>query len=91
MLTRWTLPSSAAEVIFHEAAIASVARSLREPRLTNDVNENGTIVGDAYRLQEWRPEKLVSSAGSSAVYGVPERQVPCSKRASARLRDRHMA
>ena len=31
------------EVIFHEAAIPSVARSLITPRLTNDVNVTGTI------------------------------------------------
>ena len=31
------------EVIFHEAAIASVERSLAEPRMTNEVNASGTI------------------------------------------------
>jgi UDP-glucose 4-epimerase len=31
------------EVVFHEAAIASVARSVADPVVTNDVNVNGTL------------------------------------------------
>ena len=64
------------DVIFHEAAIASVARSLREPRLTNDVNENGTI--EVMRAASRNGVRRVVFAGSSAVYGVPE-ELPCSE------------
>ena len=63
-----------ADVIFHEAAIASVARSLREPRLTNDVNENGTI--EVMRAASRNGVRRVVFAGSSAVYGIPE-ELPC--------------
>jgi UDP-glucose 4-epimerase len=63
-----------ADVIFHEAAIASVARSLREPRLTNDVNENGTI--EVMRAAWRNGVRRVVFAGSSAVYGIPE-DLPC--------------
>jgi nucleoside-diphosphate-sugar epimerase len=34
---------SGSEVIFHEAAIPSVARSVVSPRATNDANVTGTI------------------------------------------------
>lgn len=62
------------EVVFHEAAIASVARSLVEPRATNDVNVNGTIeVGLAAARHGVR---RVVFAGSSAVYGIPH-DLPC--------------
>ena len=61
-------------MIFHEAAIASVARSLREPRLTNDVNENGTI--EVMRAASRNGTRRVIFAGSSAVYGIPE-ELPC--------------
>jgi UDP-N-acetylglucosamine/UDP-N-acetyl-alpha-D-glucosaminouronate 4-epimerase len=63
-----------ADVIFHEAAIASVARSLHEPRLTNDVNENGTI--EVMRAASRNGVRRVVFAGSSAVYGIPE-DLPC--------------
>jgi UDP-glucose 4-epimerase len=63
-----------ADVIFHEAALASVARSLREPRLTNDVNENGTI--EVMRAASRNGVRRVVFAGSSAVYGIPE-DLPC--------------
>ena len=63
-----------ADVIFHEAAIASVARSLREPRLTNDVNENGTI--EVMHAASRNGVRRVVFAGSSAVYGIPE-ELPC--------------
>ena len=62
------------DVIFHEAAIPSVARSLVEPRLTNDVNVNGTIevMLAAGRLGVRR----VVLAASSSAYGAAE-QLPC--------------
>lgn len=62
------------EVVFHEAAIASVARSLVAPRLTNDVNTNGTI--EVMLAAARRGVRRVVVAGSSAVYGVPE-DLPC--------------
>ena len=52
-------------LIFHEAAIASVARSLLEPRLTNDVNTNGTI--EVMRAAARNGVRKVVFAGSSAV------------------------
>ena len=64
------------EVIFHEAAIASVARSLLEPRLTNDVNTNGTI--EVMRAAARNGVRKVVFAGSSAVYGIPD-ALPCSE------------
>jgi UDP-glucose 4-epimerase len=62
------------EVVFHQAAIASVARSLVEPRLTNDVNVNGTI--EVILAAARSGVRRVVLAGSSAVYGVPE-HLPC--------------
>jgi UDP-glucose 4-epimerase len=56
------------EVIFHEAALPSVARSVRDPRLTNDINTNGTIevMLGAARVGVRR----VVYAASSSIYGV---------------------
>lgn len=62
------------EVVFHEAAIASVARSLVEPRMTNDVNVNGTI--EVILAAARHGVRRVVFAGSSAVYGAPE-ELPC--------------
>lgn len=62
------------EVVFHEAAVASVARSLIAPRLTNDVSTNGTI--EVMLAAARRGVRRVVFAGSSAVYGAPE-AVPC--------------
>ena len=62
------------EVVFHEAAIASVAQSLVAPRLTNDVNTNGTI--EVMLAAARHGVRRVMFAGSSAVYGVPE-ELPC--------------
>jgi UDP-glucose 4-epimerase len=62
------------EVIFHEAAIASVARSLAAPRLTNEVNVSGTI--EVMLAAARHRVRRVVFAGSSAVYGVPE-EPPC--------------
>lgn len=62
------------EVVFHEAAIASVARSLVAPRLTNDVNTNGTI--EVMLAAARTGVRRVVVAGSSAVYGAPE-ELPC--------------
>jgi len=58
------------EVVFHEAAIASVARSVLEPRLTNDVNVNGTI--EVVLAAARHGVRRVVLASSSAVYGLSE-------------------
>lgn len=62
------------DVVIHLAAIASVAQSLVDPRLTDDVNVGGTIevVLAAARAGVGR----VVLAGSSAVYGIPD-SLPC--------------
>ena len=55
------------EVVFHEAALASVARSVRDPRLSNDVNTNGTI--EVMLAASRARVRRVVYAGSSSVYG----------------------
>jgi UDP-glucose 4-epimerase len=62
------------EVVFHEAAIASVAASLASPRQTNDVNVSGTI--EVMLAAARQGVRRVVFAGSSAVYGVPA-ELPC--------------
>lgn len=64
------------EVVFHEAAIASVAQSLVAPRLTNEVNTSGTI--EVMLAAARKGVRRVVLAGSSAVYGVPE-VLPCTE------------
>lgn len=62
------------DVVFHLAAIASVARSVAEPLLTNVVNVEGTI-GVMLAAARHGVRRVVF-ASSSAVYGVPD-QLPC--------------
>ena len=62
------------EVILHEAAIPSVARSLVTPLLTNEVNVTGTI--EVMLAAARRGVRRVIFAGSSSVYGVPA-ELPC--------------
>jgi UDP-glucose 4-epimerase len=60
-----------AEVVFHEAALPSVARSVLDPRLTNDINTNGTIevmLGAARA----RVRRVVYAASSSVYGSTPE-------------------
>lgn len=83
------------DVVFHEAAIPSVARSLRDPRLSNDVNTNGTIevVLGAARAGVRR----VVLAASSSIYGespeLPRRETqrpdPRSPYAASKLASEH--
>jgi len=56
-----------ADIVFHEAAITSVARSIDDPRLANEINIKGTL----NVLMAARDEKIkkVVFASSSAVYG----------------------
>jgi UDP-glucose 4-epimerase len=63
-----------AEVVFHHAAIASVARSLVEPRLITDVNVGGTI--EVLLAASRAGVRRVILAGSSSVYGLPD-ALPC--------------
>jgi UDP-glucose 4-epimerase len=65
------------EVVLHHAAIASVAQSIANPRLVNDVNTNGTI--EVMLAAARQGVRRVVFAGSSAVYGVPE-TLPCTER-----------
>ena len=62
------------EVILHEAAIPSVARSLITPRLTNEVNVTGTI--EVMLAGARHGIRRVVLAGSSSVYGIPK-ALPC--------------
>ena len=63
------------DVVFHEAAVVSVAESVEEPVESNDVNLSGTLaVLDAARREDAR----LVFASSAAVYGDPER-VPVSE------------
>jgi nucleoside-diphosphate-sugar epimerase len=66
--------ASGCEVVFHEAALASVARSFVDPVATNEVNVEGTlqVVLAAARQGVGR----VVFAASSSVYGVPA-ELPC--------------
>jgi nucleoside-diphosphate-sugar epimerase len=62
------------EVIFHKAAIPSVARSVADPLLSNEVNVTGTI--QVMRAAQRQGVRRVVFAGSSSVYGIP-RELPC--------------
>jgi len=64
------------EAVFHEAALASVARSIADPGLTNEVNVAGTI--EVLLAAARHRVRRVVFAGSSAVYGTPA-QMPCSE------------
>ncbi|MDS0280888.1 NAD-dependent epimerase/dehydratase family protein [Haloarcula onubensis] len=57
------------DVVFHQAAIVSVARSVEEPTTSNAVNATGTLaVLEAARRQDAR----VVFASSAAIYGAPD-------------------
>lgn len=64
------------DVVFHEAALPSVARSLAAPLASNEVNVTGTIqvMLAAARHKVGR----VVYAGSSSVYGIPK-TLPCNE------------
>ncbi len=63
-----------ADVVFHEAALVSVAVSTLEPERTNDVNAGGTIATILAAARHG--VRRVVFAGSSAVYGNPP-ELPC--------------
>ena len=60
--------SASADVVFHEAALPSVARSVRDPRLTNDINTSGTI--EVMLGAARAGVRRVVYAASSSVYGI---------------------
>jgi nucleoside-diphosphate-sugar epimerase len=62
------------EVVLHEAAIPSVARSVIRPGLSNEVNAGGTI--EVMLAAARHGVRRVVYAGSSSVYGVPN-SLPC--------------
>ena len=66
--------AASCDVIFHEAAIPSVARSLVNPQRSNSVNVTGTI--EVMLAAARNGVRRVVYAGSSSVYGVPE-SLPC--------------
>ena len=66
--------AASCEVIFHEAAIPSVARSVRDPQRSNRVNVTGTI--EVMLAAARQGVRRVVYAGSSSVYGIPE-SLPC--------------
>ena len=55
------------EVVLHEAAVPSVARSIADPRRSNDVNVNGTV--ELLLAAAAAGVRRVVLAGSSSVYG----------------------
>jgi len=66
--------AAGSDVIFHHAAIPSVARSVADPKATSEVNVGGTI--EVMLAAARHGVRRVVLAGSAAVYGIPER-LPC--------------
>ncbi len=64
------------DVVFHLAAVSSVARSIEEPELTHDVNVNGTL--NVLLAAERRGVGRLVYAASAAAYGdspeLPKRE-----------------
>ena len=75
--------AAGAEVIFHEAAIPSVARSVVDPKASNEANATGTI--EVMLAAQRQGVRRVLLAGSASVYGIPA-ELPCreSQRAAPR-------
>ena len=59
------------EVVFHQAAVPSVPRSVAEPERTNDVNVTGTL-GLLEAARQAGVRRLVFAASSSAYGDTPE-------------------
>jgi UDP-glucose 4-epimerase len=62
------------DVVLHQAAIPSVARSIAVPRATHEANTTGTI--EVMLAAQRHRVARVALAGSSSVYGIPE-HLPC--------------
>ena len=83
------------DVVFHEAAIPSVARSVADPRRSNDVNVTGTI--EVMLAAARANVRRLIFAGSSSVYGdspeLPRRETqradPRSPYAASKLAAEH--
>jgi len=83
------------EVVYHEAALPSVARSVLDPRASNDVNTNGTI--EVMLAASAAGVRRVVVAGSSSIYGqtpeLPRRETqrpdPRSPYAASKLAAEH--
>ncbi len=86
---------SGSDVVFHEAAIPSVARSVADPRRSNDVNVTGTI--EVMLAAAQAGVRRFVFAGSSSVYGsspeLPRRETqradPRSPYAASKLAAEH--
>lgn len=84
-----------AEIVFHEAALASVPRSVEEPRLYFDVNARGTL--EVLEAARALGVKRIVYAASSSVYGdgpeLPKveslQPLPLSPYASAKFAGEH--
>lgn len=85
-----------ADVVFHEAAIASVPRSITEPELCHEVNIDGTF--NVLRAAKRAGVRRVLFAASSAAYGDGEwlpktesmRPNPLSPYAAHKIAGEHM-
>ena len=62
------------DVVFHQAALASVERSFVDPFLANEVNVSGTI--QVVLAAARQGVRRILFAASSSVYGVPA-ELPC--------------
>ena len=71
------------EVVFHLGALGAVARSVADPRASNDVNVNGTL--NVLTLARDAGVRRMVFASSSSVYGGAE-QVPTPESAPLRPR-----
>ena len=86
---------ASADVVFHQAALPSVARSVADPRLTNDINTNGTI--EVMLGAARAGVRRVVYASSSSIYGstpeLPRREIqrpdPQSPYAASKLAAEH--
>lgn len=68
--------SAGCDVLFHEAALASVERSFADPLLVNEVNVKGTL--QVVLAAARNSVKRIVFAASSSVYGVPK-ELPCTE------------
>lgn len=67
--------------VVHLAAISSVALSVEEPVMCNDVNINATM--NMLNIARGQGVKKVVFASSSAIYGNPEEDVPVNENCKA--------
>lgn len=70
------------DVVFHQAAMVSVAESIERPRACNEINVSATV---SLLERARREDARVVTASSAAIYGDPE-GVPVAETASKRPR-----